>query len=159
MAKSYIYISIYTILVIRHNEQLADDRFRDIRSSSCVQTNRCYAYVAEKSEEFMKWWRSTRLHFANEEKSRKAMKKIDWGSTKRKAAEWKEFQESATVGDGNPKIICSLCSLVLTHPSLGSGNICMTNHLNSESCKKTSKWKGMKQLSLKVGYRAKILLP
>ena len=54
------------------------------------------------------------------------MKKIDWGSTKRKAAEWKEFQEGATVGDGNPKIICSRCSLVLTHPSLGSGNNCMT---------------------------------
>ena len=117
---------------------------------------RCYAYVAEKSEEFMEWWRSTRWHFANEEKSRKAMKKIDWGSTKRKAAEWKEFQEGATVGDGNPKIICSRCSLVLTHPSLGSGNNCMTNHINSESCKKTSTLKGMKQLSLKVGYRAEV---
>ena len=117
---------------------------------------RCYAYVAEKSEEFMEWWRSTRWHFANEEKSRKAMKKIDWGSTKRKAAEWKEFQEGATVGDGNPKIICSRCSLVLNHPSLGSGNNCMTNHINSESCKKTSTLKGMKQLSLKVGYRAEV---
>ena len=92
----------------------------------------------------------------NEEKSRKAMQKIDWGSTKRKAAEWKEFQEGATVGDGNPKIICSRYSLVLTHPSLGSGNNCMTNNLNSESCKKTSTLKGMKQLSLKVGYRAEV---
>ena len=50
---------------------------------------RYYAYVAEKSEECMELWRSTRWHFANEEKSRKAMKKIDWGSTKIKAAEWK----------------------------------------------------------------------
>ena len=48
---------------------------------------KCYAYMAEKSEEFMEWWRSTRWHFANKEKSRKAMKKINWGSTKRKAAE------------------------------------------------------------------------
>ena len=80
---------------------------------------RCFAYFAEKSEEFMEWWRSTRWHFANEEKCRKAMKKIDWESTKRKAAEWKEFQEGATVGDSNPKIICSRCSLVLTHPILG----------------------------------------
>ena len=38
-ATSYIYIPIYTILVIRNNEQLADDRFRDIRSSSCGQTH------------------------------------------------------------------------------------------------------------------------
>ena len=43
---------------------------------------RCYAYVAEKSEEFMEWWRSTRWHFANEEKSRNAMKKIDWDRPK-----------------------------------------------------------------------------
>ena len=28
---------------------------------------RCYAYVAEKSEEFMEWWRSTRWHVANED--------------------------------------------------------------------------------------------
>ena len=56
------------------------------------------------------------------------------------------FQEGATVGDGNPKIICSRCSLVLNHPSLGSGNNCMTNHINSESCKKTWILKGMKQL-------------
>ena len=84
------------------------------------------------------------------------MKKIDWGSTKRKAAELKEFQEGATIGDSNPKIICSRSSLVLTHPSLGSENNCMTNHLNSESCKKTSILKGMKQLSLKVEYRAEV---
>jgi hypothetical protein len=141
-----------------NRDEVANDETLVYDLQVAGKLTRCYVFESDKSEDFMSWWESTRWHFLNDEKSRKVRKNIEWGSTKRKAEEWKEFQEGATVSDDNPKLICLRCVTVLTHSSLGFGNNFMSNHLIFDACKKTSVFKGLKQLPLKMGYRAEVII-
>jgi hypothetical protein len=65
---------------------------------------------------------------------------INWGGRKRKSGEdspWNYFQEVAIVQTGQPRIVCKMCQLDLSHPSAGHGNHSMNLHLATAACKKS----------------------
>jgi hypothetical protein len=119
------------------------------------KTVKCYVLETEKKSQFVIWWTTTKWSYNNEEKSIRLRKKIRWKS-KKKASQWKQFYEKATVKENASKVICRRCFVVLNHSFIDIENSVMIKHLTSIKCLKTSKKKNLKKLSKKLEFRATI---
>jgi uncharacterized membrane protein YkgB len=116
---------------------------------------KCHVYEAEKHEEFMTWWKTSKWFYNNEEKFIKQRQKISWDFEK-KTRQWKQYCEEANVIKKTSKIICLKCMIVLSHFVIDVKNSIMINHLNSIKCVKTFKNKRLKRISKRLKFRASI---
>ena len=98
------------------------------------------------SKEFLDWWMSTSF-FVKQAGTNEATWNTRLGCSpkafrdnpRRKAAEWKEFDQVARECDDHPFLRCHHCGAILAHPAGGSGrkNIgtrAVKIHLNANSC-------------------------
>lgn len=131
------------------SEQNSEDTFLSIG-----EDYQCYAFKEEYRDTFIQWHSTTRWSLAEQEKkSRK--KKIIWGKRKN-ALGWQHFTEAARRQDGAPSIVCNRCNSMLKHPAI-HGTSGMDSHLKSVDCQKTSRAKGLTQLTISEGFRAGVL--
>ena len=93
----------------------------------------CILYDPVTVEQFMSWWRATSFAKSMDNNQKHHI----WNSNRRISPAWKDFQEVAALPDGQPKVRCSHCEVLLEHPQTkNTGTTAMSRHLESEGCSK-----------------------
>lgn len=115
-----------------------------------------YVFPVDRAEAWKTWWREQSWFTKNASLPDDSKKRnVTYGKTK-SDKKWESFNEGAYAHSGRPCIVCKHCTLVLVHPSLGSGNKGMANHLESKHCRDRRKGSAPEwgQSSIEAGFHA-----
>jgi hypothetical protein len=148
------YIHFYITFYIMNED------YENVFSKSQTQVNlkimnkfiRCHVYEEEKKNEFLAWWKKTKWFRRNAKKFSKKQKKIHWKSNK-KMNLWTHYVEKVVIIDEISKVICTKCTIILSHSVIETNNSIMIHHLSSKKCKKTFTFKELEQVILKFNKR------
>ena len=118
-----------------------------------------YFYVINKREKvkFETWWKTTPVGFQNESRPKNAKFSINWTDVGR-ADYWEHFQEVVNKITGEPKVYCTRCGWLGTHPSTMSlksdgsssrtGNSTLGRHIFTSRCRGRAAESGKTQVSI-----------
>jgi hypothetical protein len=110
-----------------------------------------------RKKKFFSWWEKIKWFRRNANKTFKNRKRIHWES-KKKTNLWTHYVEKAIIYNETSKMICTRCTIILSHLAIDSDNTIITHHLSSSKCKKTFIVKELKQLSLKFSKRVTMII-
>lgn len=107
-----------------------------------IKNNRSYAVfprarnsksqTSHERQQFMEWWQEKTWYQSRCSDAEKKKQIINWESRKA-ATEWSKFTQAAVLETGEPRVLCNLCDVHYTHPSIkgeGTGN--MKKHLQKK---------------------------
>lgn len=111
------------------------------------KSNNFIVFPQEKQDRsyFTQWWHRTAWPRRVEKKQArskngKTLKLLTWGSEKRSASLWRQFDEIACERDGRPMLRCTVCLAHIAHPTPSdNGTGSMQKHVYSKPCKQSTR--------------------
>lgn len=109
------------------------DPVPDILQQRCASGKWYVLFDKEHRQEFFSWWNSTA---AKKEAAGHRGSDPRFGNGSRTAYGWALMDECAQRETGSPALMCTLCGMLLAHPTYkGGGTNGMRTHLASNGCK------------------------